>query len=197
MNYTVRRCCEDWLDGGLPGRDPKTVAKNKFVLEPLLAVIGNVRLRDLDVTDVDQAMAAVAATHSSATVALAHLALTRAITRGQAKNLVLRNVSALTGTPPGTAGETEPQHDAGAGDRGDRRRESGRTADPRVRDAVAVHACADRGGTGAEVGPPRLRRCRQPSAAFGERCGVAVRAGQRRHQDQKVPAHPTACRSWR
>ena len=88
MNYTVRRCCEDWPDGGLPGRDPKTVAKNKFVLEPLLAVIGNVRLRDLDVTDVDQAMAAVAATHSSATVALAHLALTRAITRAQAKNLV-------------------------------------------------------------------------------------------------------------
>ena len=35
---------------------------------------------------------------------MAHLALTRAITRAQAKNLVLRNVSALTGTPPGTEG---------------------------------------------------------------------------------------------
>ena len=34
----------------------------------------------------------------------AHLALTRAITRAQAKNLVLRNVSALTGTPPGQQG---------------------------------------------------------------------------------------------
>ncbi len=44
-NYTVRRCCEDWLTDGLPGRDPKTVAKNKYVLEPVLAVIGNVRLR--------------------------------------------------------------------------------------------------------------------------------------------------------
>jgi len=103
-NYTVCRCCQDWLADGLPGRDPKTVAKNKFVLEPVLAVIGSIRLRELDVTDVDRALAAVAATRSSATVAMAHLALTRAVTRAQAKNLVLRNVSALTGTPPGTQG---------------------------------------------------------------------------------------------
>lgn len=93
-------CCEDWLTGGLPGRDPKTFAKNKYVLEPVLAVIGAVRLRDLDVTDVDRALAAAAATRSRSTVAMAHLALTRA----QAKNLVLRNVSALTGTPPGQQG---------------------------------------------------------------------------------------------
>jgi len=103
-NYTVRRCCQDCLAGGLPGRDPKTVAKNRSVLEPVLAVIGTVRLRELAVTDVDRALAAVAATRSSATVAMAHLALTRAITRAQAKNLVLQNVSALTGTPPGTQG---------------------------------------------------------------------------------------------
>ena len=104
MNYTVRRCCEDWLTGGLPGRDPKTIEKNKYVLEPVLAVIGHVRLRDLDVTDVDEALAAVAASRSSSTVAMAHLALTRAITRAQAKNLVLRNVSALTGIPLGQRG---------------------------------------------------------------------------------------------
>jgi len=97
-NYTVRRCCEDWLTGGMPGRDPKTIEKNRYVLEPLPAVIGAVRLRDLDVTDVDNALTAVAATRSSSTVAMAHLALTRAITRAQAKNLVLRIVSALTGT---------------------------------------------------------------------------------------------------
>ena len=35
---------------------------------------------------------------------MAHLAVTRAITRAQAKNLVLLNVSALTGTPPGRQG---------------------------------------------------------------------------------------------
>jgi integrase len=103
-SYTVRRCCEDWLAGGLPGRDAKTVAKNRYVLELVLAMIGNVRLRNLDVSEVDSALAAVAAVRSSSTVAMAHLALTRAITRAQAKNLVLRNVSALTGTPPGGEG---------------------------------------------------------------------------------------------
>ena len=96
--------CEDWLTGGLRGRDPKTVAKNRYVLEPLLTVIGPVRLRELDVTDVDNVLAAVAVSWSSSTVAMAHLALTRAISRAQAKNLVLRNVSALTGTPPGRRG---------------------------------------------------------------------------------------------
>ena len=100
-SYTVRACCEDGLTGGLPGRDPKTVAKNRYLLEPVLAVIGSARLRDLDVTDIDKALAAVAATRSSSTVAMAHLALTRAISRAQAKSLVLRNVSALTGTPAG------------------------------------------------------------------------------------------------
>ena len=102
--YTVRACCEDWLTGGLPGRDVKTVEKNRYVLEPVLAVIGGLRLRDLDVIDVDNALAAVAAARSSSTMAMAHLALTRAITRAQAKNLVLRNLSALTGTPPGQQG---------------------------------------------------------------------------------------------
>jgi integrase len=103
-DYTVRRCCQDWLTDGLPGRDPKTIEKNRYVLEPLLTVIGTVRMRDLDVSDVDTALAAVAAVRSSSTVAMAHPALTRAITRAQAKNLVLRNVSALTGTPPGRPG---------------------------------------------------------------------------------------------
>jgi hypothetical protein len=49
-----------------------------------------VRLRDLDVTDADRALAAVAATRSSATAAMVHLALTRAIMRAQPKDLVLR-----------------------------------------------------------------------------------------------------------
>ena len=89
---------------GQPGRDPKTVAKSRLVLEPVLAVIGTVRLRDLDVTNVDRALAAVAASRSSATVAMA----LPAITRAQAKNQILRNVSALTGAPPGTRGR--PSH---------------------------------------------------------------------------------------
>ena len=74
------------------------------MLKPLLAIIGTKRLRELDVVDVDRALAELAETRSSATVGIAHLALTRAITRAQAKNLVVRNVSALTGTPQGQTG---------------------------------------------------------------------------------------------
>ncbi len=103
-NYTVDRCCEDWLTDGLPGRDPNTVAKNSCVLAPVRAAIGSIRLKELKVADVDRALAAVAKTRSSATVAMAHQALSRAITRAQAHDLVMRNVSALTATPPGQRG---------------------------------------------------------------------------------------------
>jgi integrase len=102
--YTVRQCCEEWLADGLPRRGTKTVVKNRYLLGPVIAAIGGIRLRELDVTDVDRALKAIAATRSSATVAMAHLALTRAITRAQAKNLAARNVSGLTGTPDGLAG---------------------------------------------------------------------------------------------
>jgi integrase len=102
--YTVRQCCEDWLSRGLAGRDPKTVEKNRYVLDPLLAVIGGIRLRELTAADVDRALREVAKTRSSPTVGVSHLALTRAIRLAEANDLVTRNVSALTGTPRGQAG---------------------------------------------------------------------------------------------
>jgi integrase len=75
---------------------------------------------------------------SGATVAMAHLALTRAITRAQAKNLVLRNVSALTGTPPGRPGRpsrsmTLAQATAVTA--------AARTAGPRTRAYVLLSLC--------------------------------------------------------
>lgn len=102
--YTVRQCCEDWLSRGLTSRDPKTVEKNRYVLEPLLAVIGGIRLRELTAADVDRALKEVAKTRSSATVGVSHLALTRSIRLAEANDLVTRNVSALTGTPRGQVG---------------------------------------------------------------------------------------------
>jgi len=42
------------------------VAKYRFVLEPVLAVIGSIRLRELDVADVDQALAAMAVSRAAA-----------------------------------------------------------------------------------------------------------------------------------
>ena len=59
-SYTVRRAADDWLASGLPGRSAKTIRKNKDVLEPILAVIGAARLRELDAAAVDRALQAMA-----------------------------------------------------------------------------------------------------------------------------------------
>ena len=60
-HYTVRQAAQDWLAHGLEGRSPKTVTKNQNMLEPILAVIGARKLRDLTAADVRQALAAMAA----------------------------------------------------------------------------------------------------------------------------------------
>jgi hypothetical protein len=49
-HYTVRQAADDWLDAGLAGRSAKRVKKNQNVLEPILAVIGARKLRDLTPT---------------------------------------------------------------------------------------------------------------------------------------------------
>ena len=68
--YTVRQAAEDWLAHGLDGRSPKTITKNQNVLEPILAVSGARKLRDLSAADVRQALAAMAAGYSTAAVTM-------------------------------------------------------------------------------------------------------------------------------
>ena len=103
-HYTVRQAAEDWLASGLDGRSGKTVAKNQNVLEPILAVIGARKLRDLTAADVRQALAAMAARYSTAAVSMGHLALKRAIRHAEANDLVSRNVATLADTPKGQEG---------------------------------------------------------------------------------------------
>jgi integrase len=103
-NYTVRQATGDWLANGLQGRAAKTVKKNQNVLEPILAVIGGRKLRDLTADDVRQALAEMAAGYSSAAVTMGHLALKRAIRHAEANDLVSRNVAALVDTPKGQQG---------------------------------------------------------------------------------------------
>src|SRR6201993_1231871 len=103
-HYTVRQAAEDWLATGLDGRSPKTITKNQNVLEPVLAVIGACKLRDLTAADVRQALAAMAARYSTAAVSMGHLALKRAIRHAEANDLVSRNVAILADTPKGQQG---------------------------------------------------------------------------------------------
>jgi integrase len=102
--YTVRQAGEDWLAHGLEGCSPKTVVKNRNVLEPILAVIGARKLRDLSADDVRQALAAMSAGYSTAAVSMGHLALKRAIGHADANDLVTRNVALLADTPKGQKG---------------------------------------------------------------------------------------------
>jgi hypothetical protein len=67
----LRRAADDWLAGGLPGRSAKTTRKNRDVLEPILAVIGAVRPRDLDAAAVDRALQTMAGAYSTAASAWA------------------------------------------------------------------------------------------------------------------------------
>src|SRR6516165_4151817 len=103
-HYTVRQAAQDWLASGLDGRSPKTVTKNRNVLEPILAVIGARKLRDLTAADVRQALTTMAAGYSTAAVSMGHLALKRAIRHAEANDLVARNVAVLADTPTGQDG---------------------------------------------------------------------------------------------
>jgi hypothetical protein len=71
-HYTLRQATADWLAHGLEGRSAKTIIKNQNVLEPILAVIGARKLRDLSADDVRQALAAMAAKYSTAAVSMGH-----------------------------------------------------------------------------------------------------------------------------
>jgi len=103
-HYTLRQAAQDWLTHGLDGRSPKTVTKNQNMLEPILAVIGARKLRDLTAADVRQALAAMAAGYSTAAVSMGHLALKRTIRHAEANDLISRNVATLTDTPKGQQG---------------------------------------------------------------------------------------------
>jgi integrase len=83
---------------------PATAPHGHAPLEPILAVIGVRKLRDLTAADVRQALAAMAAGYSTAAVSMGHLALKRAIRHAEASDLVSRNVAALADTPKGQEG---------------------------------------------------------------------------------------------
>ena len=97
-NHTVRQAAEDWLAHGLPGRSGKTIRKNRDVLEPILAAVGTRRLKELTSADVGAAPAHMAASYSTAAVAMGHLALNRVIRRAQAHRYVTINAAEFADT---------------------------------------------------------------------------------------------------
>ena len=102
--YTVRQAVADWLDEGLDGRSEKTVTLNRSVLQPVVASLGRIQVRQLATRDVRRVLAEIAATHSSRTVVITHNALERVIRHAEANDHVRRNVVSLVRPPKGQAG---------------------------------------------------------------------------------------------
>jgi integrase len=102
--YTVADAIAAWLAQGLNGRSEKTVTMNRYILQPVVDVIGRRPLRKLTAADVRAALETIAATRSTRTVALAHNALERAIRHAEASDLVRRNVASLVRPPHGQKG---------------------------------------------------------------------------------------------
>lgn len=103
--FTVEDALRDWLDHGLNGRDPKTIASNRFLIEHrLVPGLGRRRLRELTADDVDRWLANEARQVSSATLSKMMSILRRAIQRQMARDRVKRNVALLCELPKGQPG---------------------------------------------------------------------------------------------
>jgi integrase len=110
--YTVRQAIDDWLAYGRDGRSPATIRRDRALfyqrddqgndeLRSEFAQLGRLKLRELTARQVQQALSALADTRSTATVALIHNCLTRAIQRAEKHDLVRRNVANLVDAPTG------------------------------------------------------------------------------------------------
>jgi integrase len=104
-SFTVEDALRDWLDHGLNGRDRKTIATNRFLIEHrLVPGLGRRRLRELTADDVDRWLANEARQVSSATLSKMMSILRRAIRRQMARDRVKRNVALLCELPKGQPG---------------------------------------------------------------------------------------------
>jgi len=104
--YTVQNAVEDWLAQALDGRAAKTISTNREVLEPLTALIGAARLRELTAAEVRSALAQLATTRSARAVQMTRNSLVRAIRYAEANDLVGRNVAELVSPPRGLEGRS-------------------------------------------------------------------------------------------
>ena len=205
-HYTLRQAAEDWLAHGLEGRSAKTVTKNQNVLEPILAVIGARKLRDLTAADVRQALAAMAAGYSTAAVShgapgaqARHPARRSQRPRqpqrrdpGRHPQRPARTAVQIPHPGPGPGGHDRRGDPAGDGTAA---RPEGRPppggADARLHRAEPAVRAPHRGSPRAALGArrPGRRPGRQPARPAAH-SRVAIGPRPRRDQDRTVPPHP-------
>ncbi|MGH3887912.1 MAG: site-specific integrase [Pseudonocardiaceae bacterium] len=103
--YTVTEAVHKWLQVGLKGRDPHTVAKCTTLAEThIVPAIGAAKLRDLTADDLDEWLETKASVLATSSLAEVLSILRRTITLAQRRDLVARNVAELVSPPKGTSG---------------------------------------------------------------------------------------------
>jgi hypothetical protein len=101
--YTAEQCLKDWLQA-LNTQAEITVTGYRIMARHLVGLIGNVKLADLKVRDVQFALGKLAERLSTRSVRLARMILIQSIRNPMVNDLVVRNVAELAAVPAGQPG---------------------------------------------------------------------------------------------
>ena len=96
-HYTVQQCLKDWLET-LNTQAETTATGYRIMARHLTGLIGNVKLVELKVRDIDFALDKLADRWSTRSVRLARMILIQAIRNAMVNDLVVRNVRPVTRT---------------------------------------------------------------------------------------------------
>jgi predicted transcriptional regulator len=102
-HYTVEQCLKDWLET-LNTQAESTITGYQIMARHLIELIGNIKLSDLKVRDVDFALGKLAERFSTRSVRLARMILIQAIRNAMVNDLVVRNAADLAAVPTGLPG---------------------------------------------------------------------------------------------
>jgi integrase len=104
-SYTVQEAVADFLDHGMKGKSPGTVANYRSIADHhLIPFIGAANLKKLTADELDTWLDDRAEELSTRTLRLVHQILERAIRHAQARDKVRRNVASLVILPEGQEG---------------------------------------------------------------------------------------------
>ena len=104
-SYTVQKAVADFLDHGMKGKSPQTVANYRSIADHhLIPFIGAANLKKLTADELDTWLDDLAEELCTRTLRLVHQILERAIRHAQARDKVRRNVASLVILPEGLEG---------------------------------------------------------------------------------------------
>jgi integrase len=104
-HYTVADAVNYWLDNGLQGRSPATIAMNRtYAKRHVIPCVGARKLRELSVEDVDRWLAGKAPELTTRSLKLIHNILNRSVKNAMRRDKVKRNVVDLCEVPEGRPG---------------------------------------------------------------------------------------------